>query len=209
MLRRHDLRKTAGKDGQDDQAGSQASTHHPAHNDKGDREDQNVGEEVGASDPDQHLAHLVAAHAVQSAKRAWLPRVSRERRADEDVEEPWDQGAADGKDQDGIEDALEPLDDGASPQEETDDGCLDERQDGNVQQIERHYHLHAVSTVAAVRRGSTYGVVLVVVGLNLVRRHLPDVHANMPHLDICVGQSKPISSARGIRTLVGGPYQGD
>ena len=76
VLCRHYLRKTARKDCQHDETGAQAGTHHPSNDNEGNRQDQNVGEQVGASDPDQHLAHPVATHAVQTPKRPRLPSVA-------------------------------------------------------------------------------------------------------------------------------------
>ena len=34
--------------------------------------------------------------------------------------------------------------------------------------------------------GKTYGVVFVIVRFYLIRRHLPDVYADMPHLNIYI-----------------------
>lgn len=139
---------------------------------------------------------------MQTPKRPWLPSVAGKWRADEDVEEPWDQGTSNGEEEDGVKRSSKPLNDGASSEEEQDDGSLDKRQYWYVQQIECHDNLQTVSIVVAMHRGSTYGVVFVVVWFYLIWRHLPDVHANMPNLDICALSVSRHGTLYSVRTFV-------
>jgi hypothetical protein len=49
---------------------------------------------------------------------------------------------------------------------------------------------------------STYGIVFVVVRFQFIPWYLPDMHANMPHLDICVLLATDSLGTNVIRTSV-------
>lgn len=96
------LRKTTCKDCQDNEAGSQSCAHHSSHNDERYRQNEKVGEQVRAGDPDQHFAHSVSSHAMQISKCARLPSVARLWWTGKDVQNPWDQRASNSEDQDAV-----------------------------------------------------------------------------------------------------------
>lgn len=53
----------------------------------------------------------MAAHTVESSEGSWLPSVARKRRADEDVQEPRDQGTANREEEYRVQGFFEPIDD--------------------------------------------------------------------------------------------------
>jgi len=78
---------------------------------------------------------------MEVAKGSRLPSVASLWWTNENVKKPGDQCAPNSKDQNGVENTLEPLDDGAGPQKEENDGCFDQRQYWEVEKVERHVYL--------------------------------------------------------------------
>lgn len=69
----------------------------------------------------------MTAHAAQSTERRQLPSVPGQWWTNENIKEPWNKGASNGEDQDGVEDSLEPFDHGTGAKKEQDDRRLYER----------------------------------------------------------------------------------
>jgi hypothetical protein len=69
----------------------------------------------------------MTAHAVEVAECSWLPGVASLWRTNKDVKKPRYQCASNGENQNGVENALEPFNDGAGSEKKKNDRCFDER----------------------------------------------------------------------------------
>jgi hypothetical protein len=107
------------------------------------------------------------------------------RRTNENVKKPGNQCASDCENEDSVENALKPFDDRAGSEKKQDDGCFDEWQYREVKKVEREVYLALlVLSLRVIISESTHGIVLVVVGFQLIPWYIPYVYTYMPHLDI-------------------------